>query len=55
MVPGVGLVISGLVKSGTIKVNCSLLLGPDKCKNFSLVVVKSIHVSRIMCNEAYAG
>jgi len=55
MVSGVGVVVSGIVKSGTIKPNMSLLLGPDKANAFKPVIVKTIHVNRVSAEEAYAG
>ena len=55
MVPGVGIVVSGLLKAGTAKINQQLLLGPDKTRNFLLVSIKSIHVSRVPVNYAEAG
>lgn len=35
--------------------NKACLLGPDKHKNFKSVVIKSIHVNRVLRNEAFAG
>lgn len=55
LVSGVGVVVSGLVKSGTIKLNSPVLLGPDKSNSFKPVVVKSIHVNRVPAEEAIAG
>jgi GTPase len=51
----VGLVVSGVIRSGVVCLNKSCLLGPDKLKNFKGVVVKSIHVNRVPRNEAYVG
>jgi len=55
LVSGVGIVVSGIVKSGTIKPNSTLLLGPDKANVFRQVVVKSIHVNRVSADEAFSG
>ena len=55
LVEGVGLVVSGVIKSGVVTNNKPCLLGPDKLKNFKNVVVKSIHVNRVGRNEAYCG
>lgn len=55
LVEGVGLVVSGIIKSGVVVQNKHCLMGPDKLKNFKAVVVKSIHVNRVHRNEAYAG
>ena len=55
LVEGVGLVVSGIIKSGVVVMNKQCLLGPDKLKNFKGVVVKSIHVNRVSRTEAYSG
>ena len=55
MVSGVGLVISGLVKAGTIKAGIQLLLGPDKSNQYKPISIKSIHVNRVHADEAVAG
>ena len=55
MVEGVGLVVSGIIKSGVVALNKACLMGPDKLKHFKSVVVKSIHVNRSQRNEAYSG
>jgi GTPase len=47
--------VSGIVRSGVAKVNKACLLGPDKVRNFKPVLIKSIHVSRHLREEAYAG
>lgn len=52
---GVGLVVSGIIKSGACGINKNCLIGPDKLKNFKSVTVKSIHVNRTNRSEAYAG
>ena len=46
-VQGIGLVISGLIKQGTLKTHENYLLGPDKNGQFVPVVVKSIHMARV--------
>lgn len=52
---GVGIILSGIVKSGIARLNDLCLLGPDKLKNFKSVQIKSIHVSRNPCEYAVAG
>jgi GTPase len=42
MVKGIGLVVSGLVKSGRIEVEQQCFLGPDKNKAYKIVTIKSI-------------
>lgn len=49
VVDGVGIILSGIVKSGIARLNDLCLLGPDKLKNFKNVQIKSIHVSRNPC------
>jgi len=55
MVSGVGVVVSGVVRSGTIKPNSHLLLGPDKANTFKHVQVRTIHVNRVAAPEAVSG
>jgi len=55
-VPGVGTVVAGTVKSGTLRVNDSLLLGPDiGDATFKTAAVKSIHYKRLQVEEVIAG
>lgn len=54
-VQGVGVVVSGLIKQGTMRVNESYLLGPDKTGAFFLVAVKSIHFARVPVDSCEAG
>lgn len=55
VVQGIGLVVSGLVKSGTIKPNGQLLMGPTKNNDYKQVMVKSIHFNRVPVDEVYSG
>ena len=43
LVPGVGTVVSGTNLKGTIKLNDTLLLGPDPLGSFMPIAIKSIH------------
>jgi len=54
-VNGVGLVVSGLVRAGTIRPNQQLLLGPDKSSQFKPVLVKTIHYKRVPTELAQSG
>lgn len=54
-VTGIGLVVSGTLRAGTIKIGSSLLCGPDKFKKFRPIIIKSIHVNRVPADEAFAG
>ncbi|EDQ84748.1 uncharacterized protein MONBRDRAFT_39133 [Monosiga brevicollis MX1] len=45
-VPGVGTVVSGTNLRGTVRVNDTLLLGPDSLGTFRPVVIKGIHRRR---------
>lgn len=54
-VPGVGIVVSGLVRSGKAVINQHALLGPDKTKVFKNVVIKSIHINRVSVEMAQVG
>ena len=55
LVSGVGIVVSGLIKSGTAKLNQTVLLGPDSTRLFKSVIIKSIHVNRVAVDEAQMG
>lgn len=55
VVQGIGLVVSGLLKAGTVKTNAQLLLGPTKMNEYKQVLVRSIHFNRVPVNEVYAG
>eukprot|EP01015_Nassula_variabilis_P021930 TRINITY_DN3969_c0_g1_i3.p1 TRINITY_DN3969_c0_g1~~TRINITY_DN3969_c0_g1_i3.p1 ORF type:complete len:247 (+),score=20.39 TRINITY_DN3969_c0_g1_i3:65-805(+) len=55
LVSGVGLVVSGVVRQGVIKPNQTMLLGPDRTKQFRPISIRSIHVNRVQAVEAYTG
>ena len=54
-VPGVGTVVSGTTMRGTIRLNDTLLLGPDPVGHFTPIVVKSIHRKRMPVKEVRGG
>ena len=54
-VKGVGVVVSGTVLAGTINLNQVLLLGPDDTGVFTPVIVRSIHLNRLLAEKAVAG
>jgi len=54
-VPGVGTVVSGTTLRGTIRVNDSMLLGPDPLGHFMPIAVKSIHRKRMPVTEVKSG
>ncbi len=54
-VSGVGVVVSGLVESGSIKIGQRALLGPFDDGSFRTVKVKSIHISRVPVERVTAG
>ncbi len=54
-VPGVGLVVSGLVEQGRAKSEETLLLGPFYDGSFRKVRVKSIQTNRVFAEEVGAG
>lgn len=54
-VPGVGTVVSGTTLRGVIKLNDTLLLGPDPLGHFQQIVVKSIHRKRMAVHEVRGG
>ncbi|KAM9489936.1 GTP-binding protein 1-like isoform 1-T4 [Salvelinus alpinus] len=54
-VPGVGTVVSGTTLRGLIRLNDTLLLGPDPLGNFLSIAVKSIHRKRMPVKEVRGG
>lgn len=55
IVQGIGLVVSGLLKAGTVRGNTQLLMGPNKTNEYKQVVVKSIHFNRVPVDEVFSG
>ncbi|KAM4750758.1 GTP binding protein 1, like isoform 2-T2 [Anableps anableps] len=54
-VPGVGTVVSGTTLRGLIRLNDTLLLGPDPLGTFIPIAVKSIHRKRMPVREVHGG
>lgn len=54
-VPGVGTVVSGTTLRGMIRLNDTLLLGPDPLGTFLPIAVKSIHRKRMPVREVRGG
>ncbi|HDM92327.1 MAG TPA: elongation factor 1-alpha, partial [Candidatus Korarchaeota archaeon] len=54
-VTGVGLVVAGLIESGSITSGERVLLGPFDDGSFRTVRVRSIHVNRLPVDRAVAG
>lgn len=54
-VPGVGLVISGIVSSGIISINQELVIGPMHNQTFRPILIKSLHCKRNAVKECKAG
>ncbi|KAG7460119.1 hypothetical protein MATL_G00217850 [Megalops atlanticus] len=54
-VPGVGTVVSGTTLRGLIRLNDTMLLGPDPLGNFIPIAVKSIHRKRMPVKEVRGG
>ncbi|XP_035993233.1 GTP-binding protein 1 isoform X1 [Fundulus heteroclitus] len=54
-VPGVGTVVSGTTLRGLIRLNDTLLLGPDPLGIFIPIAVKSIHRKRMPVKEVHGG
>ena len=55
LIQGVGTVVSGTTIKGTIKLNDTLMLGPDQLGNFIPVPIKSIHRKRMPVREVKGG
>uniref|UniRef100_A0A3Q2PIT3 GTP-binding protein 1 n=1 Tax=Fundulus heteroclitus TaxID=8078 RepID=A0A3Q2PIT3_FUNHE len=54
-VPGVGTVVSGTTLRGLIRLNDTMLLGPDPLGSFIPIAVKSIHRKRMPVKEVRGG
>ncbi|KAK3755913.1 hypothetical protein QZH41_019435, partial [Actinostola sp. cb2023] len=54
-VPGVGTVISGTCMQGIIRLNDTLLLGPDPLGQFQPISIRSIHRKRMPVKEVRGG
>lgn len=54
-VPGVGTVVSGTLLQGYVKLNDTLMLGPDPLGQFQPMVIKSIHRKRMPVREVRGG
>lgn len=54
-VPGVGTVVSGTTLKGVIRLNDTLMLGPDPLGHFISIAVKSIHRKRMTVREVRGG
>jgi len=54
-VPGVGLVVGGLVRAGRIAPGSQLLLGPDKASQFRPVLVKTLQFKRVNVDSVESG
>eukprot|EP00475_Leptophrys_vorax_P023140 TRINITY_DN3155_c0_g2_i1.p2 TRINITY_DN3155_c0_g2~~TRINITY_DN3155_c0_g2_i1.p2 ORF type:complete len:487 (+),score=124.70 TRINITY_DN3155_c0_g2_i1:114-1574(+) len=54
-VAGVGVVVSGVLRYGTFKVNEQVFLGPFSDGTFKSVVVRGLHVKRTPVQEVHAG
>ncbi|XP_065212042.1 GTP-binding protein 1 [Planococcus citri] len=54
-VPGVGVVVSGITLKGVVRVNDTLLLGPDPVGHFISTSIRSIHRKRMLVKEVRGG
>merc|ERR1711936_514496 len=54
-VPGVGTVVSGTLLRGMIKLNDTLMMGPDALGHFHPIAIKSIHRKRMPVSEVRSG
>ena len=52
---GVGTVVSGIVRSGSVRPNDTVWLGPNGNGQFRPAVVKSLHVQRTLMDRVEAG
>ena len=54
-VNGVGTIVAGILRRGTIKLNDNVLIGPDSIGNYLKTQVKSMHCKRVNVDEVSAG
>jgi GTPase len=54
-VPGVGTVVSGTVLKGVIRLNDTLMLGPDSLGHFQAISIRSIHRKRMPVSVVKGG
>lgn len=54
-VQGVGTVVGGTLRAGTVHLNQVLMLGPDSATQFRPIVVKSIHSKRVPVEAVHPG
>eukprot|EP00744_Colponema_vietnamica_P003000 GILI01004647.1.p1 GENE.GILI01004647.1~~GILI01004647.1.p1 ORF type:complete len:563 (+),score=147.71 GILI01004647.1:311-1999(+) len=54
-VTGVGMVVAGTMRAGSVEANQTLLLGPDKTGQFKPITVRSIHSRRVPVDKVVAG
>merc|ERR1719510_1217207 len=54
-VPGVGTVVSGTLLRGMIRLNDTLMMGPDALGHFHPIAIKSIHRKRMPVSEVRSG
>jgi GTPase len=54
-VTGVGIVVSGIVRAGTVRQNQQLMLGPDKSGQFRPVLIRSIQYKRVQAEQLESG
>jgi GTPase len=55
MVTGIGMVVSGILRSGVLSIGQVLNLGPDSTGSFKPVVIKGIHHKRMPVDRAVTG
>lgn len=54
-VTGVGIVVAGTMKAGTVTANSQMLLGPDKMGLFKPVLIRTIHSKRVPVTQVVTG
>ncbi|CAD7966787.1 unnamed protein product [Amoebophrya sp. A120] len=55
LVAGVGVVVAGFMRSGTVTVGSHLYLGPDSLGKYKHLIVRGIHIRRVPKSKALSG
>ncbi|CAD7955379.1 unnamed protein product [Amoebophrya sp. A25] len=55
LVAGVGVVVAGFMRSGSVQVGSHLYLGPDSLGKYKHLIIRGIHIRRVPKSKAISG